>query len=83
VRIGCNVEFVQNGLSLLRTACDRATTFTFRSVDLSLIGGIGIGIPIERDELSLEARLSRGVRSVTDLGEVKNRSLDFLLSVPF
>jgi Outer membrane protein beta-barrel domain len=82
-RVGCNVEFSRNGFSLTRTACDQATTASFRSWDFSLIGGVGIGIPIERSELALEARLSRGIRSVSDLGDIRNRALDLVVSIPF
>jgi hypothetical protein len=83
VRIGCNVEFSRNGVSLSRTACEQAAGASFRTWDLFVVGGAGLGIPIERSELALEARLSRGVRSVSDLADIKNRSLDFLLSIPF
>jgi hypothetical protein len=83
IRIGCNVEFSSNGFSLARTACERTTAATFRSWDFFVAGGAGIGIPIERSELAVEARLSQGLRSVSDLADLKNRSLDFLLSIPF
>jgi hypothetical protein len=82
-RVGCNVEFSRNGFTLSRTACDQATTASFRSWDFSLIGGVGLGIPIERSELALEARLSRGIRSVSNLGEIRNRALDLVVSIPF
>ena len=83
VRIGCNVEFSRNGFSLSRTACERATAASFRTWDFFIVGGAGLGIPIERSELAVEARFSQGLRSVSDLADIKNRSLDFLLSIPF
>jgi Outer membrane protein beta-barrel domain len=83
VRIGCNVDLTRPGSPLVRTRCDQATGATFRTWDVALEGGVGLGIPIERNELSLEARLSRGLRSVSGLAGLKNRGLSLLLSVPF
>jgi hypothetical protein len=82
-RIGCNVESFRNDISLGLSACERASTASFRTWDVSVMGGVGLGIPIEKSELAFEARLSRGLRSVTDVGQIYNRSLEFLLSVPF
>jgi hypothetical protein len=83
VRIGCNGELFRNGVSETRAACDQATAATFQSWDFFVVGGAGIGIPIEQSELAFEVRLSQGLRSVSDATDLKNRSLDFLLSIPF
>ena len=83
VRIGCNVDFSRGGFSLSRTACEKAAGATFRTWDFFVVGGAGLGIPIERSELAFEARLSQGLKSVSDLADIKNRSLDLLLSIPF
>lgn len=82
-RVGCNVEFSRNGFTLTRSACDQATAASFRSWDFSLVGGVGLGIPIERSELALEARFTHGLRSVSNLGDIKNRALDLVISIPF
>jgi hypothetical protein len=50
---------------------------------VGVVGGVGVGIPIEQSELSLETRLIQGVRSVSRTSDVKNRSLSVLVSVPF
>jgi Outer membrane protein beta-barrel domain len=83
VRIGCNGELFRNGVSELRAACTQITAATFRAWDFFVVGGAGIGIPIEQSELALEGRLSQGLRSVSDAADLKNRSIDVLLSIPF
>jgi hypothetical protein len=83
VRIGCNVEFSQAGAASVRTACGDASAASFRSWDIELLGGVGFGIPIESSELALEARFTQGLRSVNNLGDIKNRALTFAISVPF
>jgi hypothetical protein len=83
VRIGCNVGFSRNAATPLRSVCGEAGEALFRSWDIGLLGGVGFGIPIESSELALEARFSQGLRSVTSLGDVKNRAVTFAVSVPF
>jgi hypothetical protein len=83
VQIGCNGELFRNGVSETRAPCDQITAATFQSWDFFVVGGAGIGIPIEQSELAFEARLSQGLRSVSDVTELKNQSLDLLLSIPF
>jgi hypothetical protein len=83
VRIGCNVEFSRSGATLVRSQCSDASGASFRTWDIELLGGVGFGIPIEGSELALEARYTHGLRSVTTLGDVRNRALTFAISVPF
>lgn len=83
VQIGCNVEFTQNGVSLLREACARLSGTTFQDWDLAWTAGGGIAVPIERSELALEVRLSQGLRRVSEQSDFRNRALTFLVSVPF
>lgn len=83
LRIGCNVELSNGGVTLSRSECGRATVGVFRVWDVGLLGGIGFGIPIENSELAIEARLTQGLRSVSDIADIKNRALTFVISVPF
>jgi len=84
VRIGCNVDFSQAGTPLSRASCADATVNTsFRSWDFALTGGVGIALPVERSEISIEGRYSRGLRDVVDQSDIRNRSFTFTLSVPF
>jgi len=83
LRIGCNVEFSRGGVSLPRAACSDATETSFSSWDFEVLGGVGLGIPIESSELALEARVTQGLRSVNSLGDIRNRALTFVVSVPF
>jgi hypothetical protein len=83
VRIGCNVELTNGGTTLARSGCGQASVGIFRIGDVELLGGLGFGIPIENSELAVEARLTQGLRSVSDIGDIKNRALTFLISVPF
>lgn len=83
LRIGCNVELSNGGVTLSRSECSKLNTNDFRTVDLQLLGGIGFGIPIESSELALEARVTQSLRSISDIGDIKNRALTFLVSVPF
>ena len=82
VRIGCNVEFSQSTTSV-RTKCSDAKGASFPNWDVELLGGAGFGIPIEGSELALEARFTQGLRSVSSLGDIRNRALTFAISVPF
>lgn len=83
LRIGCNVEVSDStGLSS-RNACDQEGLGNFRSLDIEALGGVGFGIPIESSELTIEARVSQGLRSISDFRELKNRALTFIISVPF
>lgn len=83
LRIGCNVEVSDSTGLALRNACDQEGLGTFRSLDIEALGGVGLGIPIESSELTLEARVSQGLRSISDAGDLKNRALTFVISVPF
>lgn len=83
LRIGCNVELSNSSVSLSRTECNQVSLGVFRTWDVEALGGVGLGIPIERSELALEARLTQGLRSVTEGGDLKNRALTFVISVPF
>lgn len=82
-RIGCNAEFSREGFTVLRAECSEASGTSFRTWDFELLAGAGFGIPIEGSELALEARFTRGLRSVSSLGDIKNQALTFTISVPF
>lgn len=82
LRIGCNVE-LSGGVAFSRNECSNVSVGVFRTWDVEALGGVGFGIPIENSELALEARFTQGLRSVTDLGDIKNRALTFVISVPF
>lgn len=83
LRIGCNVELSTGGVTLSRSECGRASVGDFRVWDVELLGGVGFGIPIENSELAIEARLTQGLRSVSDIADIRNRALTFVISVPF
>jgi Outer membrane protein beta-barrel domain len=83
LRIGCNVETSRGGVTLARSECGQASVAIFRTWDVELLAGLGFGIPIESSEFAIEARFTQGFRSVTDIGDIKNRALTFLISVPF
>jgi outer membrane protein with beta-barrel domain len=81
-RIGCNVDLSRGGTPVARSECGQ-TNASFRSWDLEWLVGAGLGIPIENSELALEARFTQGTRSLSDQGDLKNRALTFIISVPF
>lgn len=84
IRIGCNVELSDAGVTLSRNECGQGNNVAnFRTLDFQFLGGIGFGIPIESSELAIEARYTQSLRSITDIGDIKNRALTFLVSVPF
>lgn len=83
VQIGCNVEFIQGGVSQLREACARITSTAFQDWDVAWTAGGGIAVPIERSELALEVRLTQGLRRVSEQSDFRNRAITFLVSVPF
>lgn len=83
LRIGCNVEVSSSAGLTSRNACNQENLGNFRSLDLEALGGVGLGIPIEASEVTLEARVSQGLRSITDAGDLKNRALTLIISVPF
>jgi len=83
VRIGCNVEVQQPGVPVVRQTCAQTSGAAFRGWDVALVAGAGIAIPVERSELSLEVKLQRGLRSVTEGGEVRNQAYTVAVSVPF
>ncbi|HXI19947.1 MAG TPA: porin family protein [Gemmatimonadales bacterium] len=83
VRIGCNVEFFQNGVSIQRNTCGAVNLATIRDWDVAVVGGAGLAVPIERSELALEVRYSRGFHSVSDLGDIRNSAISFTLAIPF
>ena len=83
LRIGCNVDLSDQGVTLSRSECSRANVSGFRTMDFGVLGGVGFGIPIESSELAIEARVTQSLRSITDFGDIKNRALTFLVSVPF
>lgn len=82
LRIGCSLETLVNGVTQPQTSCGPGGG-GIRTLDLGLVGGVGLGIPIEQSELSLEARLIQGVGAVSRSSDVKNRTLALLISVPF
>ncbi len=83
LRIGCNLEISAGGASLLREACGDVTTTEFRAWDLAWVVGGGLGIPIERSELTLQVRLTQSVRALSADDDFYNRAVSFLVSVPF
>ena len=81
IRIGCATDvFAEDETPLLRTPCAAGA---LRPFDFGMIGGVGIGVPIERSFLALEVRLSQGLVSITDDGELRNRAATIVLTVPF
>jgi hypothetical protein len=81
VRIGCATDVItENETPLERTPCRAGA---LRSFDFALLGGIGIGVPIERSFLALELRLTQGMVSIVDDGELRNRAATLVLTVPF
>lgn len=81
IRIGCATDvFSADETPLLRTPCAAGA---LRAFDFGVLGGVGIGVPIERSFLALEVRVTQGMVSVVDDGELKNRALTVVLTVPF
>lgn len=83
LRIGCNVEVTDQGVVLSRSQCQTVNVGAFRRWDFQVLGGLGLGIPIENSELAVEARFTQGLPSVSDLADIKTRALTFVISVPF
>lgn len=83
LRIGCNVEVSDNTGLVSRNKCQREGLGNFRSLDVEALGGVGVGIPIEASALTIEARVSQGLRSISEVGDLKNRALTLIISVPF
>lgn len=82
-RIGCNVELQQTGVPLTREPCSEISGVNFRKWDFAVVAGAGVGFPVERSELSIQIKLVRGLRSVSDGSEVRNRTYSVSVSVPF
>ncbi len=82
-RIGCNVEIQQTGVPFTRQSCSEASGANFRKWDFAVVAGAGFALPVERSELSIQAMLVRGLRSVSDAGDVRNRTYSVSVSVPF
>lgn len=81
VRIGCATDVLtQNETPLERTPCRGGTLKPF---DFAGLAGIGFGVPIERSFLALDVRVTQGVTSIVDGGDLKNRALTVVLTVPF
>lgn len=81
IRIGCATDVIsENETPLERTPCRAGSLKPF---DLGLLAGVGLGFPVERSFLALEVRLTQGVVSVVDGGDLKNRALTLMLTVPF
>ncbi len=83
LRIGCNLELSNGGFVLARESCVQARVTGLQDWDVAAVGGVGLGVPIERSELALELRYSAGLRPLSDLSGIRNRSVTLLLSVPF
>lgn len=85
VRIGCNVEIQQATVPVYRVPCSdpALAASTFALWDLAAVGGIGLGIPIAGSEVGLKFRYGRGFVPVIESRDVYNRSLSFLLALPF
>lgn len=83
LRIGCNLELSNGGFVLARESCVQAGVTGLQDWDVAALGGAGLAIPIERSELALELRYSEGLRTLSDLSSIRNRSVTLLLSVPF
>jgi hypothetical protein len=81
IRIGCATDVITaNETPLERTPCRAGA---LRPLDVGALAGIGFGVPIERSFLALEVRVSQGLVSVVDGGDLKNRALSVMLTVPF
>lgn len=82
-RIGCNLETRQPGSAIVRQPCSEATGSSIRTWDFAAVAGAGFAIPVEHSELSIQAKLVRGLRSVSDDGDIRNRTYSLSVSVPF
>ena len=81
IRIGCATDLLtQNETPLERTPCRGGA---LRPFDFAGLVGVGFGVPIERSFLALEVRLTQGMVSIVDGGDLKNRALTVVLTVPF
>jgi hypothetical protein len=81
IRIGCATDVIsENETPLERTPCRAGA---LRPFDVAALAGVGVGVPIERSFLALEVRLTQGMVSIVDNGELKNRALSVMLTVPF
>ena len=80
-RIGCATDFSQEDVPVARAAC--STGSGLRPLDVAVLGGVGIGIPIEKSELGVEARVTRSLRSISNEADIKNQALTLTLTIPF
>jgi hypothetical protein len=81
IRIGCATDVISaNETPLERTPCRAGA---LRPFDMGAVAGVGFGVPIERSFLAIEVRLNQGLVSIVDDGDLKNRALSVMLTVPF
>lgn len=81
IRIGCATDVIsQNETPLNRTPCRAGA---LRPFDLAMAGGVGIGVPIEKSFIAVELRFTQGMVSIVEDGQLKNRALSLMLTVPF
>lgn len=80
-RIGCATDLTGEDTPTARAQCRSGSGL--RPFDIAALGGIGIGIPIEKSELGIEARVTRSLRSISNDADLKNQALTLTLTIPF
>jgi hypothetical protein len=85
LRVSCGADAVSNGATTSAT-CDQIESASsngskFRTLDVGWVFGGGLGFDVHDRRISLGARYEFGLRTITNTGTSKNRSLSFMASV--
>jgi Outer membrane protein beta-barrel domain len=81
-RIGCAVGATTSTAGITLPDCQSNNVFGLRGVDLGLVVGGGMQIQYARSVVSIDARLTSGIRGIGhDRNSVKNRALGILFGV--
>ena len=82
LQIGCDLQVIDPNTPV-RSTCDQTGLPPFRQFDIGLVAGGGIEVRWPQSSLALETRYTRGLRSVLDQVNVKNRTFGIVLALTF
>jgi hypothetical protein len=82
LQIGCDLQII-NPNTPVRSTCDQSGVPPFRQFEIGLVAGGGIEVRWPQSSLALETRYTRGLRSVLDQVNVKNRTFGVVLALTF
>ena len=82
LQIGCDLQVIDPNTPV-RSTCDQTGLPPFRQFDIGLVAGGGIEVRWPQSSLALETRYTRGLRSVLDQVDVKNRTFGIVLALTF